>query len=42
LREVKVPDVKDGGWSHNAVDKFILEKLNAEGLALRRKRTNGR
>jgi hypothetical protein len=27
-----VPDVPDGGWSRNPIDRFIVQKLRAEGL----------
>src|SRR6266704_2857194 len=32
VREVKLPEVKDGGWSRNGIDKFILARLQTEGL----------
>ncbi len=33
VRQIKVPDVKDEGWSRNAIDKFVFAKLRDEGLA---------
>ena len=32
LRDVKVPEVADRGWSRSAIDKFIFAKLNSKGL----------
>ena len=32
VREPKVPAVEPGGWAINAIDRFILHKLKAEGL----------
>ncbi len=32
VRELKLPEVKDGGWSRNGIDKFILARLQTEGL----------
>lgn len=32
LTRPAVPRVDDGGWSRNPIDKFIFEKLQAEGL----------
>ncbi len=33
LRNVKAPPVKNGGWPYDDVDRFILAKLEAKGLA---------
>src|SRR5438445_2358612 len=33
VRSVEVPKVNDGGWARNAIDKFILKKLQAGGLS---------
>jgi hypothetical protein len=33
LGSAAVPDVADGGWSHNPIDRFIARKLEAEGLS---------
>ena len=32
VRESKVPQVNDDGWSRNSIDKFIFARLQAEGL----------
>src|SRR5688572_2575970 len=32
LRKVSPPEVKDGGWGRNEIDRFIYAKLDAEGL----------
>jgi len=32
LKQPAVPEVKDGGWSKNAIDKFIFARLEKEGL----------
>jgi len=31
-RPVPVPDVQDAGWSRTAIDRFVLSRLEAEGL----------
>ena len=33
VRRPKIPLVRDAGWSDNAIDRFILERLEASGLA---------
>src|SRR5882724_1457914 len=33
VRAAEIPKVNDGGWARNAIDKFILEKLQATGLS---------
>jgi len=32
VREPKVPEVRDAGWSRTAIDRFIFQKLTAEEL----------
>src|SRR5262249_45420546 len=32
LRQPPVPDVRDGQWGNNAVDRFILARIEAAGL----------
>ena len=33
LAKVAVPAVKNTGWAKNEIDAFVLEKLEAKGLA---------
>jgi hypothetical protein len=32
VREPKVPEVRDSGWSRTPIDRFVFRKLTAEGL----------
>lgn len=32
LHDVEVPQVNDGSWAHTAIDKFVLSRLEREGI----------